>query len=227
MSRTSFLLSFVAVSVFCILSYFFLDRPLALWIDRNVNVTWSSFFFVVTRLGKAENWFGLAGLFLLIGYGLKWRVRSLKRSGRPTDRLSLLEEKAAKFYKAGIFMIVALIAAGIVVNVLKFVSGRYRPQLLFTDSVLYGFKPLSMKLSLNSFPSGHAQAIFTAMTGLFLLYPRHVLTYGLVALLVFLSRPFLGVHYLSDVVMGAYVGIVLTVWIHHLFLRRGYLQKGG
>jgi membrane-associated phospholipid phosphatase len=226
MSRTSFFLSFVAVSIFCILSYFFLDRPLALWINRNVNATWSSFFFVVTHLGRAEVWFGLAGLFLLIGYGLKFRARSLRQSGQTTDNLSSLEENGKAIFRAGLFLLAALIGAGIAVNVIKLIVGRYRP-LYFVSNNIYGFKPFDITFVLNSFPSGHAQAIFTAMTSLFLLYPRYVLPYGLVALLVFLSRPFLGVHFLSDVVMGAYIGIVITVWIYHLFLRRGYLQRDG
>ena len=223
MTQKSFLVSLVAVTGFCILSYFFLDRPLAEWINQNVNTIWSNFFFVVTHLGRAENWFSLAVLFLLIGNGLKLQARSLQRSGGASDKLSSLEENGRSFFWAGLFLLATLICAGIVVNVLKFVFGRYRPQLLFTDSVLYGFNPFSMQISLNSFPSGHAQVIFTAMTSLYLLYPRHVLTYGLVALLVFLSRPLIGVHYLSDVVMGAYVGIFPTLWVYQLFKRKGFL----
>jgi len=55
--------------------------------------------------------------------------------------------------------------AVLLVNLLKYLIGRIRPRHLFEQG-LYGFSPLNTQWGMNSFPSGHSQAIFAAMAKL-------------------------------------------------------------
>jgi undecaprenyl-diphosphatase len=72
-------------------------------------------------------------------------------------------------------------------------------------AVVVGHRP-----SDSSFPSGHTAAAFGGAWLLARHYPRWApAAYG-VAALVGLSRVYLGVHYLSDVAIGAAAGVLLS-----------------
>jgi membrane-associated phospholipid phosphatase len=60
-----------------------------------------------------------------------------------------------------------------------------------------------------SFPSGHAATAFAAAVAVGLLYPRLRKPLLALAALVALSRVYLGVHYLTDVVVGSLLGVAI------------------
>lgn len=74
------------------------------------------------------------------------------------------------------------------------------------------------KTDVYSFPSGHATVAFAMATSVSLSYPSwYVVAPSVVwAGGVALSRPWLGVHYPSDVLTGALVGTALGVGVHFL-----------
>ena len=65
--------------------------------------------------------------------------------------------------------------------------------------------------STGSMPSGHAATAFAAATALALLFPRLRLAAYALAALICVSRVYLGVHYVSDVVVGALLGALIGV----------------
>lgn len=96
-----------------------------------------------------------------------------------------------------------VVAASYALNyAVKLVVRRRRPQ-------LEGLAPLTATVSRLSFPSAHATTSFTAARVYGDLVAPGVL-YG-VAAAFGLSRPYLGVHYPSDVVAGAVLGTGLAV----------------
>jgi decaprenylphosphoryl-5-phosphoribose phosphatase len=96
----------------------------------------------------------------------------------------------------------ALGPIAIVLNYLiKLAVQRPRPE-------LEGLPPLGGAPSSLSFPSAHALSSFAVAIAMFRVDPA---TAGalVVALLLSLGRPYLGMHYPSDVLAGALLGIVL------------------
>jgi membrane-associated phospholipid phosphatase len=59
------------------------------------------------------------------------------------------------------------------------------------------------------------------MTALWLVWPQHVLFYGLIAMIVALSRVVVGAHYLSDILAGALIAIVTTWGVALIFAENG------
>lgn len=74
--------------------------------------------------------------------------------------------------------------------------------------VLEGLPPLGGAPSSLSFPSAHAFSSFAVATAMVRVDPA---TFGalLVALALSLGRPYLGMHYPSDVLAGAVLGVLL------------------
>jgi undecaprenyl-diphosphatase len=65
-----------------------------------------------------------------------------------------------------------------------------------------------------SFPSDHATAVAAiAMAFVLARLPRHALAFAALALLVGISRVYVGTHYASDVLGGAAIGILAAVLV--------------
>ena len=74
--------------------------------------------------------------------------------------------------------------------------------------VLEGLPPLGGAPSSLSFPSAHATSSFAVATAMVRVDPAMAATF-LVAIAISLGRPYLGMHYPSDVLAGAFLGVVL------------------
>jgi len=60
------------------------------------------------------------------------------------------------------------------------------------------------------FPSSHAANFFAAATVFSLYFPRYKILYLVIAFLVAYSRIYVGVHYPSDVIAGAIIGVMFA-----------------
>lgn len=199
----------VYCAVVVLVGYAVIDRPLARFLKARVTGEFEGFWKTITHLGLAGVWMVPAGLLTL---GLILSVLATP-GGEKRERL----RRAA--WVPG-FLFLAMAASGILGNVIKMLIGRTRPAALF-DNGIYDFAPLTRGYLTNSFPSGHSQAIFAAMTALALIFPRYDLAFLTVALLVGLSRVLTTVHFLSDAVAGAWLGVMVTLALHSLLTRRG------
>ncbi len=85
--------------------------------------------------------------------------------------------------------------------VVKAIVKRPRP-------VLEGLPPLGGAPSSLSFPSAHATSSFAVATAMTRVEPWGALAF-LLAFALALGRPYLGMHYPSDVVVGALLGVLL------------------
>ena len=199
----------LAVALFCPLSMALIDRPLALALRGHLGGNLDGFFKTVTNLGLAEYYLVPAGLAWLV---LIWKAR---RGLIPAER----RRWRALAWKPG-FLFLAVAVTGLIENAVKVTLGRTRPRLLFDDG-LYGFHPFNHDWAMNSFPSGHSQAAWAAMTALVILVPRYDALWLLVAVLVAASRVLTTVHYLSDAVAGSWLGLAGAVLIARALRARG------
>lgn len=202
--------SFVYVLLFCALSYVAFDKPLALALKQSVTPHTEGFFKTITVLGDATAYLVVAAVLMLV-------LRTMAHGSiRNIDF-----QRYRAYGRSALYAFLVMASSGLLVNLLKYLIGRVRPRHLFEQG-LYGFEPLNTQWGMNSFPSGHSQAIFAAMMALFFIYPRYDAAYLLLAFLIALSRIMITVHYLSDTVMGAWIAIAAAVLWRRYFQFKGY-----
>ena len=100
---------------------------------------------------------------------------------------------------------VALVAASLASGALKDLVGRVRPPLAHDSLTALVTLPAD-----PSFPSGHATSAFAAAGVVAAMHPRLRAPVLALAALVALSRVYLGVHYPTDVLAGALLGLAIA-----------------
>lgn len=98
--------------------------------------------------------------------------------------------------------------------VIKYLIQRPRPFLTIPALTVLTHRPETY-----AFPSGHACSSFAAAFMLKKLLNRNA--YYLLAVLIALSRPYVGVHYVTDILAGALVGTMGAWCVHRLLKRSG------
>lgn len=108
-------------------------------------------------------------------------------------------------------MIASLILTNALVRVIKVLFGRSRPDIFLTSGI-YHLKMISFQRIFSSLPSGHAATLAAIMGFLAARYPRHALLFISLSVVVSLCRVLIGAHYLSDVLVGNFLGLYVS-WI--------------
>jgi len=184
------------LTVLLTISYALIDLPLTLFC-QDLNPELVQVFQWITKLGISTGYLvGFAALFVFFKF---FRRRPIAAN-------------------RALFLFAAVAVSGLTTDLIKPLVGRLRPKLLF-EANLYGFEPLRIGYEYNSFPSGHATTVFALAAALTLFFPRWRLPLAGFAVVVGMSRIVVGAHYLSDVLAGAYVGI-MTVFLLVLYCRR-------
>jgi membrane-associated phospholipid phosphatase len=199
------------VAVLCLYLIAFGDKPTALFLH--------SAFPGISRLHKTAHevtLFGNSALYLvpslILWLVLRWVVLRTRDPGR--------RQKFSRMASLCLFLFVAVAFSGLLTDLLKAFFGRARPTLLFHRG-FYSFSFFQNSARMWSFPSGHANTIFALATTGYLVAPRGWFFYFSVAVLVAASRVVLGDHYPSDVILGAYLGVLTTHCLRQVFLDRG------
>lgn len=120
------------------------------------------------------------------------------------------------------WLLLAVFMGAAVMQVLKYGIGRPRPLSTFALLVESGQAHINVvgrALSHRSFPSGHAQAAASVLTYLGCLYPRYWLGWGMGILLAAIGRVYVGVHFPSDVIVGAIIGSFSALAVVYLQTR--------
>jgi undecaprenyl-diphosphatase len=123
-----------------------------------------------------------------------------------------------------IWLIVAVVVGGLIIQALKFGVARPRPLKEFAAMLQTGaisITVLGPPLRHYSFPSGHVQAMASVSMYLYCLYPRQWYWWSACLLLVSLSRVYVGVHFPLDVLAGALLGALSALGVWRL---RGYVS---
>ena len=173
-----------------VLCFAFLDKPIAQFFWQYHHQHW------VQTLSHISAWFAGSHLtalgMVVLAVGVLMKILN-----RPSAN------------RVG-FLGLSIVSAMLITFVLKVLLGRYRPVEYFTHQ-LYGLHGLGLHHALQSTPSGHATGMFALATALSLLL-RHPLWryfwFGL-AIAITMSRVVITAHYLGDVLVGTYIGIIV------------------
>lgn len=197
-------LAFILSGLACIA----VDRRTVHIIYDRVPLPLHRFLHATTHLAKAAHWLALA----VFGYLVTW---TLIRSGS-TDAGTHLT------FNCALAFILALGSGSVVIHTIKFFLNRRRPRDEL-EMKLYGFIPFGFNAKNNSFPSGHSLTIMCVAVMATAVLPQAAPIWFAIALWLSLTRALLTVHFLSDVFVGAGIGLiasreVLVNWFPQLAL---------
>lgn len=158
-----------------------LDGQILLWIQELRNDWLTAFFTTITHLGDG---------------GVLWIILTV----------ALLIPKKTR--KVGITMAIALALTFLTVNlILKPVIARTRPY-----EVVEGLRMLVNPAHDYSFPSGHSSSSMAAAVAMLGALPHKWKPVGwcavILAVLICISRLYIGIHYPTDVLCGAAIGLM-------------------
>ena len=123
--------------------------------------------------------------------------------------------------KFGETVAITIAVSGVFNNLIKVIVGAKRPFLEYPDRV-ENLRPGTS--TGNSFPSGHTQGFSTMLFSVAFYLKKLFVISAILVILMMLSRMFLGVHYLEDVLVGAVLGIIFAYIIGH-FINKYYDDK--
>ena len=117
------------------------------------------------------------------------------------------------------FIFCAVAFSNLITEVLKYCVGRGRP-FVGGEANAFHFSHFAGNPAYYSFPSGHATTAFALAMAVSAVWPQARVAMAIYALIIAVSRLVLLAHHPSDVVAGAMVGIVGTVFVRYWFAAR-------
>lgn len=117
-----------------------------------------------------------------------------------------------------IFIFISISASGLINMLVKWLAGRHRPSML--EKGFFGFNYFGVGYELTSFPSGHTVMAFSLAAAVSILFPRLSILAFIAAVSIGISRILITSHYLSDVIVGAGIGILSTMIVKYFFDRK-------
>ena len=108
-------------------------------------------------------------------------------------------------------------------SLLKAIFMRLRP--FMVDTEITNLRPETS--GGYSMPSGHTQSASTVFFGVYQFFKKkYLLIIAIViTVLVAISRMYIGVHYLTDVLVGAFLGIIITYYLAKYLSKKEDLSK--
>lgn len=207
-------LPFVIGFIVVILVLHLADRGISAW-GQEVAEPVRGVFRWITRWGESD-WILIPTALGCLG---GWLVSLLAR-----DRV---QRVARQFAAVTGFIFAGVGFPGLIAAVLKRVFGRGRPA-TWTEDAPLTFNPLNWgAYDYQSFPSGHATTSFALAAVVAFLWPKAFWPAVIFAVLVSLSRVFLGQHYPTDITAGAVLGVLGAYAVRRFFVARGWLFETG
>jgi membrane-associated phospholipid phosphatase len=180
-----------------VLSYFWLDRPIASFVHEHLRDF---------------------DVFALLTYVPAISV-PLAVLAFAAVALRALSRRALTRLQTVIVISGASLAVSEAVKVqLKFAFGRTWPETWVRDNPsfirdgVYGFNPFHGGPGFAAFPSGHMSAVCAVMSVFWICYPRYRVLYALAMAVVGIGLTGADLHFVGDVIAGAFLGI-WTGWL--------------
>ena len=159
------------------------------------NIYLKEFFIDITELGNSVWYFGICVLCPLILY-INKKINIFKL------------DQTNKLIKFFLSFFIYIFIVGLVTQIIKHLVGRPRPNHTNFDES-FGFNFLTFDSSFHSFPSGHSSTIFIVCFVLTAVIPRLRIFFYFFASLIALSRVVVGAHFLTDVIAGGLLALIV------------------
>lgn len=154
-----------------------------------------SFFISITDLGDSLWYF----LFFFLVFTFSYFAKSI----------GLIKlEKYLYLKKFSFFGFTYLLFVGIITQLIKHIVGRPRPN-YYQPGDDFGFNFFTTESAFHSFPSGHSSTIIAISIILSITLPSLKYFFYICGFLIALSRVVVGAHFVSDVVGGTIVAIMV------------------
>ncbi len=108
----------------------------------------------------------------------------------------------------------AILSRLVITNIIRWLWPRPRPFIENHVNLLFSYNPVE-----PSFPSGHAAFYFAIATIVYVYNKKAGVLFYIASFLISISRVFSGIHWPSDIIAGAIVGI-FSGWFVILFSRK-------
>ena len=180
---------------------------LYLYVDLNLYVELKDrsqlvddFFRVITQFGLSEVWL-IPSLLLFLFFTF------VKKYSRLAHKM--------------LFLFSSIVVSGLINLFFKILLGRNRPA-MYEWKLEYGFDFFQFGSYHLSFPSGHTNTVFAVAMVFYFWFPKYRIVIFSIATLVGLSRVVIAKHYLSDVIAGAFVAIVIAFVWRSIYEKKGW-----
>lgn len=105
------------------------------------------------------------------------------------------------------YVLCSVMLAIMTTGILKVLIGRSRPIIYEALNATF-FVPGTFETVFNSMPSGHTAVSFAALVMLGMLTPRIKWATWTLAIIIGISRVYVGAHWAGDVILGAFIGML-------------------
>lgn len=207
----------VVTGIMVIIGMLGLDVPVYMWATRIGN--WG-IWDLMGRIFDAKVWLLVSAVVFAV-YGIKRFVKTVYSIQNREIRLNIVDifkETWNKTRTSHAFLIFASVfSACWVAWVLKVLIARLRPVF-----VMSGLMPDFNRFTWawHSMPSGHTTVTFAGLVMIGMLAPRFKPLTWTLAIVVGLSRVCVGMHWPSDVILGAFIGMVVADFVKWAILKK-------
>lgn len=206
-----FWFAFIATAAFVVAGVCGLDKILYPMIHRLDCNQWTisgnflcSFAIVLGKIFSTKSWLVVSGTAVVFFF-----IYKALTNGRDFRYAFVKIKNSYVFY-----VFLSVLSATIIAGILKVLIGRSRP-VLFDALEQTFFEPWVFEHTFNSMPSGHSSASFAGFVMLALLFPRVKWLMWGCAIMVALSRIYVGAHWPSDIVLGAFIGTMCAICVKY------------